>query len=561
MGRVCDNCQTKMLPWSPRKRQPDGSLWCPACVEGRPGRPRAMGSLAATSAASVSALLRRSGFNPLGSGTSRTREGLRISQSLTGVTVSADMDSDNAAERMSIDAEETCREAGLNVERIGPNIFRVAARGDRDDLAIGYVECTECGHPIENHTAGNGCAELGGECPCTENWTRAEVAQVRKREGLPARRKQSSFQRTAADTTCRFCDRPATQEAEWRSRDGLSVVDTVRTCDEHSDALSNWSGQVQIHRLAHSQNDPWACVNCGKTVKHKMDECPSCGADYGWEENLDYDGPPVTSSRKVAHDSGDGETIYHCPFCGSGQVVGGSDGTIECEFCQSHFTVQVQPDMPTMPQTVNGQPSNMPGMPGGPANPDAPAPEQQKPNPFDPADKPDPFDPSTAPTSTDQAKKPDSGKPASGGGDKPPWLKGSAKTAERDYWDREVIGVDKNCPRCGTEGEPTGYGEEHRCPSCRNVFWPQKIREPACGAQKGKSKMTCELAQGHPGEHGAYAQNSTGWKTWGSAKPYFITAEGAVLDEASYLRHLAIHHADADVRHDVVAAVREERKA
>lgn len=73
-----------------------------------------------------------------------------------------------------------------------------------------------------------------------------------------------------------------------------------------------------------------------------------------------------TSLRTVAHDSGDGETIYHCPFCGSGQVTGRSDGTVECGYCHSYFTVQVQPQFSSMPQTINGQPVDVPGMPGQP---------------------------------------------------------------------------------------------------------------------------------------------------------------------------------------------------
>jgi hypothetical protein len=68
--------------------------------------------------------------------------------------------------------------------------------------------------------------------------------------------------------------------------------------------------------------------------------------------------------RKVAHDSGDGETIYHCPFCGSGQVIARSDRSIECEFCHSNFTVQVQPQFPAFPQTIDGMPVGVPGMPG-----------------------------------------------------------------------------------------------------------------------------------------------------------------------------------------------------
>lgn len=68
--------------------------------------------------------------------------------------------------------------------------------------------------------------------------------------------------------------------------------------------------------------------------------------------------------QKRAHDSGDGATIYHCPFCGGGQVVGGSDGSVECSFCHTLFTVQVQPEHAAMPQTINGVPQDMPGMPG-----------------------------------------------------------------------------------------------------------------------------------------------------------------------------------------------------
>lgn len=81
----------------------------------------------------------------------------------------------------------------------------------------------------------------------------------------------------------------------------------------------------------------------------------------------------------VAHDSGDGQTIYHCPFCGSGQVLARSDKTIECEFCHTSFTVQVQPEYSAFPQTMDGQPVQVPGMPGqidepvggGPADPNA----------------------------------------------------------------------------------------------------------------------------------------------------------------------------------------------
>ncbi len=78
-------------------------------------------------------------------------------------------------------------------------------------------------------------------------------------------------------------------------------------------------------------------------------------------------------ASKVAHDSGDGERIFHCPFCGGGQVLGRSDGTTMCDFCHMAFTVQVQPEHPSMPQTINGQPVDVPGMPGQIDPPELPA--------------------------------------------------------------------------------------------------------------------------------------------------------------------------------------------
>lgn len=65
----------------------------------------------------------------------------------------------------------------------------------------------------------------------------------------------------------------------------------------------------------------------------------------------------------IAHESGDGITIAHCPFCGSGQVVGRSDGNAECQFCNQSFMVRVQPMFSAFPQSVDGMPVQIPGMP------------------------------------------------------------------------------------------------------------------------------------------------------------------------------------------------------
>ena len=77
---------------------------------------------------------------------------------------------------------------------------------------------------------------------------------------------------------------------------------------------------------------------------------------------ISADMPDVVVIQKLAHDSGDGQTIMHCPMCGSGQVIATSDGGVECEFCKSSFTVQIQPQYPAFPQSIDGQPVNVPGM-------------------------------------------------------------------------------------------------------------------------------------------------------------------------------------------------------
>ena len=51
-----------------------------------------------------------------------------------------------------------------------------------------FVECTECGHAIEQHDT-KGCHALGQPegCACPLRWTQAEIRRVRREEGLPPR--------------------------------------------------------------------------------------------------------------------------------------------------------------------------------------------------------------------------------------------------------------------------------------------------------------------------------------------------------------------------------------
>jgi predicted ABC-type ATPase len=93
---------------------------------------------------------------------------------------------------------------------------------------------------------------------------------------------------------------------------------------------------------------------------------------FGWTvESIGAPGEPETVYCAVVpgFESFTLEDNIHtgnCPFCGAGQVIGRSDGTAECEFDGMCFTVQVQPRYPGFPQSVNGQPVPVPGMPGQP---------------------------------------------------------------------------------------------------------------------------------------------------------------------------------------------------
>lgn len=84
-----------------------------------------------TSAAAISGALRRLGFNPLGSGTSYDRQGLRVKGSSLGkVRVVADLDSDRQAHDLAVAARMALVGAGyaLEVPEEGAAWFYVTGR-------------------------------------------------------------------------------------------------------------------------------------------------------------------------------------------------------------------------------------------------------------------------------------------------------------------------------------------------------------------------------------------------------------------------------------------------
>ena len=53
--------------------------------------------------------------------------------------------------------------------------------------------------------------------------------------------------------------------------------------------------------------------------------------------------------RSEAHLGNDPEAVYHCPFCGSGALTGGPDGSVDCGVCERTYMVFIQPQFSGMP--------------------------------------------------------------------------------------------------------------------------------------------------------------------------------------------------------------------
>lgn len=158
--------------------------------------------------------------------------------------------------------------------------------------------------------------------------------------------------------------------------------------------------------------------------------CQGCKQSEEHKQTTASAGEPMAAIQTVAHDSGDGATIYHCPFCGSGQVIARSDRSTECEYCHQCFTVQVQPQFPAFPQTINGMPMQVPGLPGAPgglpAQPDpmgdpmaGAMPPDGDPNDPNAMQEGPGGDPGAGPEQDEEAPEDD-------GDDAPPWAKGSS---------------------------------------------------------------------------------------------------------------------------------------
>lgn len=54
-------------------------------------------------------------------------------------------------------------------------------------------------------------------------------------------------------------------------------------------------------------------------------------------------------SVRLGHQMSDPTVVAHCPFCGSGDVIARSDGSVECVFCSRYFSIFEQPQFASFP--------------------------------------------------------------------------------------------------------------------------------------------------------------------------------------------------------------------
>lgn len=369
--RTCDRCSARMAPGRPRVRVGGQQLWCQTCVkdvDAPSGRYRPGSDI--DTAASKTASYERC---PSCGGNQRYSGEHDQMPVLHGTTIWGDPESRLYMDETGVtgvparaqEATDHPRWPRLKHEQFN---FRGPRGGDRQ------VHSDE-DHWVDDFT------------PLRHSLNALEPTMDRKMPRTAAER-ANPF---PGEHLCPSCQGEDSEDCRMCAGKGV-VRDSRREYEKKQASVGYCNLCGTTRELARDVRGQSVCVECQKGLTRQ------------------------SSLRTVAHDSGDGQTIYHCPFCGSGQVLARSDRTIECEFCHTSFTVQVQPEYSAFPQTdANGQPIQVPGMPG---QIDQPVGAQPDPNAMQ--------DPNAQPTGQDiNGDGVDDGFQAPASADnQPPWLKG-----------------------------------------------------------------------------------------------------------------------------------------
>lgn len=360
-NRYCENgsCGVRMSPMWPRKRMPNGELWCPGCALNHGRR--------LSAEAGVDGLIVNATTPTWGA-----EEAIRFDLGRQRVHL--------VTERADAKPRPMCEyHAELARQRAGLTSEIAYGTGLRDE-----------GQPSPFRISPGTSEGRCGECVRQQAGT-PWAARARPRHAPPERQEATPLPESELH-------RPG-----WPYRPRMTYERSVPVDTKLPPSLNSvsdkWGVPVKssrLGRIAVRQGQGGIALDAPSTQR--------------LAHFLAWDQPDII---KLAHDSGDSQTVFHCPFCGSGQVIARSDGTTECEFCHSAFTVQVQPEFPAFPQTIDGVPVNVPGMP---SNTEAGAP------------LPGTDDESDMPPGADGEQE-DEGNPAEGEDNEPAFLKGGFRTA------------------------------------------------------------------------------------------------------------------------------------
>jgi hypothetical protein len=282
---------------------------------------------------------------------------------------------------------------------------------------------------------------------------------------------------------------------------------------------------------------------------------------------------------RIAHDPGDPQITSHCPFCGSGQVTGRSDGTIDCAFCGMNYIVRVQPAFPGMPQQPMGPgaltdmgpelgPGGQEDLGMGPPGMGMPGEEDEG---FPPDDEggdegPPPGDDGGAPSGGPEDDGGDSGAPpppdSKGGGDKDP---GSGKKPPKGKKKGSLYRPLADGSEAEAEPDPEDrFGREY---PVRSRFIPKgrddrRPRDPEGTVHRFLDPEEEEASLLQPRNRTPSVELRSEEfipqlpEGWHHHSGLYRTLAGDALPEDAYVRHLAVLHSGSDPR--VLAALRKE---
>lgn len=300
--RRCDGCGNRMGRWSPRKKV-NGQYLCEGCRSGRPGRPLTHGALQNTAGRQVPARDLKAGdivqLDPLDPSTAVVLAEVEQSNRETSGLV-AFYKGELVQATLPKDQLVTVLSDGEVTAAMH------VAVDDDDDFDWGYPR------------------KIGVDYACPRCGTENRLPTDDDSADFPSSRRCQNP----------MCGRTYSPSEIKEPLCGQTKGKTQIKCHLRAGHTGEHEGYSQSNRNPGRQN--WASM-------HTAAFPPPGGHPMG----APPEPAPPTDQDAVAH---------HCPFCGSGNVTGGSDDTITCGYCKKTYSIRMETTHPNMPLTVNGEP-------------------------------------------------------------------------------------------------------------------------------------------------------------------------------------------------------------